>query len=682
MEQRRFILFILLSTLVIFGWSTFVLPRMFPNAARQPGAPPQAPEGAAVAPDEAAEPSEPPAVVQPAEDDARPPVAAAEGLPKFPHKDVVLGSDRDDSDYFLQLTLTSTGAAIKSAVLNDPRFCQQDNRGAQLLVVGNNPATSMQTLELRVPRIDARLPNGQTLATVEWEVAQQDESSVTFRYPAPGGELELRKTYTLHKGDVKNRDGDKDGYVVDVRIEFANRAAEAVPVQYDLLGPVGLPLENAENTSTFVQIKVGTASDPGDPVVLPAGEIVEQVQKANQGGPAIDRWRDPLQYIGVDVQYFAALLVPQEDQMADPDGDGQTGYLAESEPVLVTEDQKHPERSDVSVRLTSHEFQVAPGAAVAHDFAVFLGPKRSRLLEPLKADGVISFGWFGRISVGMVYLLNFFHSALYLPYAFAIVLLTLMVRACMFPITRKQAAGAKKMKELQPKLQEIKTKYAKEPEKFWQAQRDLFRKHNYHPLAGCLPLFLQLPIFIGLYSALANAVDLRMERFLWINDLTAPDAMFHLPFAIPFLGSEFNLLPLITIALWIVQQKLFMPPALSEEQELQQKMMNYMMIFIGFMIYKVPAGLCVYFITSTLWGIGERKLVDRFQPAEKKSPEPTADSPPPTDDTPDEPRRPGLLERLLAAADQAREQTNGRSGPAAPGPRDDKRSGKRRSRNR
>jgi YidC/Oxa1 family membrane protein insertase len=100
------------------------------------------------------------------------------------------------------------------------------------------------------------------------------------------------------------------------------------------------------------------------------------------------------------------------------------------------------------------------------------------------------------------------------------------------------------------------------------------------------------------------------------------------------------------------------------------------------MIYKGPAGLCVYFITSTLWGIGERKLVDRFQPAEKKSSETTAESPPATDDAPAEPRRPGLLERLLAAADQAREQTNGRSGPAAPGPKDDKRSGKRRSRNR
>jgi YidC/Oxa1 family membrane protein insertase len=678
MDQRRFILFILLSTLIIFGWSTFVLPRMFPNAVPQPGAQQQGAGPEAPAKEQPAEP-QPPVADKP---EAQAAPEAADALPNFPHREIVLGSDRPDSEYFLQLRVTSTGAAIESALLNDERYCQQDNRAAQLLVVGNNPAAEMRTLEMRIPRFDARLPDGATLATVDWEVAEQTESSVTFRYPAPGGELELRKTFTLHKGDPAKRDVETNGYVVDVKLEFASRAAAPLPVQYELIGPVGVPLENADNTSTFIQIKVGTAADPGDPVVLTAGDVAKQVQKANQGGAALDRWRDPLQYIGVDVQYFAALLVPREDQTADPDGDGQTGYLAESEPVLRAEDNKHPERSDVTVRLRSHEFHVAPGAEVAHEFAVFLGPKRSSLLEPLKADGVISFGWFGRISVGMVYLLNFFHSALYLPYAFAIVLLTLMVRACMFPITRKQAAGAKKMKELQPKLQEIKTKYAKEPEKFWQAQRDLFRKHNYHPLAGCLPLFLQLPIFIGLYSALANAVDLRMERFLWINDLTAPDALFGLPFTIPFLGNDFNLLPLITIALWIVQQKMFMPPALSEEQELQQKMMNYMMIFIGFMIYKVPAGLCVYFITSTLWGIGERKLVDRFQPAEKKSDEALPETRPATDDAPAEPRRPGLLERLLAAADQAREQTNGRSGSAGPAPKDDKRSGKRRARHR
>src|SRR5260221_1217594 len=152
---------------------------------------------------------------------------------------------------------------------------------------------------------------------------------------------------------------------------------------------------------------------------------------------------------------------------------------------------------------------------------------------------------------------------------------------------------------------------------------ELFQKHGHNPFSGCLPLFLQLPIFIGLYQALNHAVDLRLASFLWIDNLAAPDALFKMPFAIPFLGQEFNLLPLITIVLFVVQQKMFMPPPSSEQEAMQMKMMNYMMIFMGVMFYKVPAGLCVYFIASSLWGMGERKLLPK--------PKPGAAAPPPAE---------------------------------------------------
>ncbi|MEZ6065688.1 MAG: YidC/Oxa1 family membrane protein insertase [Planctomycetaceae bacterium] len=183
----------------------------------------------------------------------------------------------------------------------------------------------------------------------------------------------------------------------------------------------------------------------------------------------------------------------------------------------------------------------------------------------------------------------------------------------MFPISKKQVANVQKMKDINPKLQEIKTKYAGDKEAMTRAQLELMRKHGYNPVAGCLPLILQLPIFIGLYNALNNAVDLRMAKFLWIDNLAAPDNLFDLPFNLPFLGSQFNLLPLITIVLFIIQNKLFTPPPTNEEQALQQKMMNFMMIFFGVMFYHVPAGLCVYFIASSLWGICERKLLDRHR---------------------------------------------------------------------
>ncbi|MBL8849795.1 MAG: membrane protein insertase YidC, partial [Planctomycetaceae bacterium] len=351
--------------------------------------------------------------------------------------------------------------------------------------------------------------------------------------------------------------------------------------------------------------------------------------------------------------------------------------------------EQHPERTDMSVLLESRAVSLPPEGAETHSFQLFLGPKRPELLAALNARGIITFGWFSFVSVGMVYALNFFHHVFRLPYGLAIVLLTLIVRACMFPITRKQATGAKKMKELQPKLQELKTKYAKEPEKFWQAQRELFRKHNYSPLSGCLPLVLQLPIFIGLYNALSFDVDLRMARFLWIDNLAAPDALFGFGRELPFVHwTHFNLLPLITICLWVVQQKMFMPPPATEEQALQYKVMNYMMIFIGFMIYRVPAGLCVYFITSTLWGISERKAIDYLKIGEKKTTEDepieATATPVSAPSAPEAPRPPGLLERLFAAADQAKAQGTGRanesSGSANGASRKDQRSGKKKRR--
>ena len=143
---------------------------------------------------------------------------------------------------------------------------------------------------------------------------------------------------------------------------------------------------------------------------------------------------------------------------------------------------------------------------------------------------------------------------------------------------------------------------------------ELFRKHNYNPLAGCLPLLMQFPIFISLYTAIRTSVDLRLASFLWIDNLAAPDALFRLPFALPFVGQDFNLLPILTICLFIAQQKLFMPPPESEEQAMQYKMMKFMMVFMGFLFYRVPAGLCIYFITSSLWGMSERKLLDIGKP--------------------------------------------------------------------
>src|SRR5690606_21741439 len=200
-------------------------------------------------------------------------------------------------------------------------------------------------------------------------------------------------------------------------------------------------------------------------------------------------------------------------------------------------------------------------------------------------------------------------------------------------------------------------------EKQAEAYREFMAKNGFNPLAGCLPMLLQLPIFLGLYRALYASVDLRNAQFLWIDNLAAPDQLFRLPFELPLLGSYFNLLPLLSMGLFFAQQKLFMPPPTSEEQALQYKMMNIFTLVLGFMFYRFPAGLCVYFITSSLWGICERKLLEKLGLTSTAPATPAAgdeggsggSGTRPTGEPP-KPRPPGFLQRLMEAADEAQRQ--------------------------
>ena len=136
-----------------------------------------------------------------------------------------------------------------------------------------------------------------------------------------------------------------------------------------------------------------------------------------------------------------------------------------------------------------------------------------------------------------------------------------------------------------------------------------------------------LPIFIGLYRCLSVDIDLRDAALIpgisWASNLAGPDKLFRWDTWMPalladeadgYLGPFFNVFPLITITLFLIQQKMFTPPATDEQTKMQQQMMMYMTVFMGFMFFKVPAGLCIYFITSSLWGICERKLLPKPKP--------------------------------------------------------------------
>jgi YidC/Oxa1 family membrane protein insertase len=255
-----------------------------------------------------------------------------------------------------------------------------------------------------------------------------------------------------------------------------------------------------------------------------------------------------------------------------------------------------------------------------------------------------------------------------LVYGLCILLLTVLVRGSMHPFSRKQARMTMKMQALQPELQKLKEKYKDDRQALGMAQMELYRKHGINPMGSCWLMLLQMPIFLGLYYSLQESIHFRLEPFLWMKSLTAPDMLLHWGDRIPWistwndygwflwLGPYFNLLPVIAVALMIVQQKYTMPPAADDQAAMQQKMMKYMMIFFGVMFYKVAAGLCLYFIASSLWGFAERKLLPKKKPGEL--PPPVAEG------------RRGLMQRLMDRMMEAQRQQAGGNGaasrPAAP----------------
>ena len=483
---------------------------------------------------------------------------------------------------------------------------------------------------------------GVDLRSANWEVVQDPAPSpdrVSFRRELPRWGLRITKTYRLAKDGSPEAGGPQYGaaYHLVFEIKIENASAEPHLVAYQLDGPTGLPTEGAWYAS-----KVGPgwgAYGLRDVAVDFEGSTPNLYSCQNIAAHKTELWTGaPLRFIGVDAQYFSTILIPQR---ATPE----ETWFALSRPLRVgAVDPQWTKMTDVSFRAVSTTHKLAPNEVIENRFTIFAGPKQPALLAQYGLEGIVYYGWFWWVAIPMQWVLHFFHNYLVFNYGLAIILLTVVVRAAMFPISRKQAANARKMQELQPELKKIAEKYKKDLEGRTRAQQELFKKHNYHPLAGCWVIFLQLPIFVGLYRALMVDVELRQAPLIsasirWASNLAAPDMLFdwsHFWSGLGWewfnrgqgmfaLGPYFNILPIIAVALMILQQKMIMPPPADEQAALQQKMMNFMMVFFGVMFYRVASGLCLYFIATSLWSFAERKLLPpTTAPAQSASSSPKA----------------------------------------------------------
>jgi len=226
-------------------------------------------------------------------------------------------------------------------------------------------------------------------------------------------------------------------------------------------------------------------------------------------------------------------------------------------------------------------------------------------------EETIDYGWFGVISKGLLTVLRFFRKWTG-NWGVAIILLTLLVNLISFPLTKKSFVSMHRMKNVQPHIQKLKDLHKDNPQKLNKEMMELYKKYNVNPFGGCLPMLMQIPIFIALYQGLIKAVQLKGAHFLWIQDLAKPDAV-NLPFSLPLIGAHMNILPVMMVVMMFFQQKIQgAAAAMSPEQASQQKMMLVAMpVFFGFLFYNMPSGLVLYWLTNTILMTGEQLFLKK-----------------------------------------------------------------------
>jgi YidC/Oxa1 family membrane protein insertase len=516
-----------------------------------------------------------------------------------------------------------------------------------------------------------------TLGTREWTVPAdyRDENGnpkpkiidgrheMAFEAELPSHFVKFRKTYTL---------GPKD-YHVSLRLDIEQLpGAPKGPLQlrYQLSGPRGLPIEGEWYSTTYRVALIGSTDDKGRPQrqYEPAADVA-----IKRGGEVVARGQSTFKYMAVATQYFAS-AVAIDDQREEGVATHPWAYVRATTELPFTQnsDPNMPYFDDLTVRAASETLDLASTPKVRHKYVIYNGPAKVRLLGLAEGDDVVddalvtryqdklglktitdfqSPTWLGSFANWIYWtdlviaFTNLMHGFLawihsVIPsWALSIVILTVVVRLILLVPSRKMTQTNMRMMEVQKKLapqfEELKKKYAGDPRGYNHAKMHLMLANGVNPFAalgGCLLLLAQMPIMMGLYFCLQESVFFRLQSFLWIDNLAAPDMTLWWSEKIPFisspdsiggmlyLGPYLNILPIIAIVLMFWQQLKMLPPPTDEQARQQRFMMKMMMVLMPIFFYKFAAGLAIYFIISTLWGLAERKLVPKPNPATSGGP--------------------------------------------------------------
>ena len=385
------------------------------------------------------------------------------------------------------------------------------------------------------------------------------EQTLVFTGELPGWGT-IHKRYTFHADDFAI------GFTVEIEPSDDSKI-QWLLVTNEEIGYMGKGKTHWDKGS----VKLGR----GESFELERVELAKLRKKARKG--KTDKLTfDTVRWASFDDRYFVSAIVDKTYEakaFVRPKADGRRVLLELVRTYVPTND--------------------ADGSAV-FDFTLYLGPKDLNLLKAIEQSlhQVIDFGYVGSLSRFFVLLLSKLQGMVG-NWGFAIILLTLIVRGVMFPLTLTTFKSSKKMQLIQPEMKEVREQYKDDPQKMQQEMMALYKRNKVNPLGGCLPMLLQFPIFIGLYYALAQSIDLRHAEFgWWIHDLSAADPYYITPIVMGFT--------------MFLQQKM-MPMAAADP--MQQKMFQWMPVIFTFFFLNFPSGLVVYWLVSNLFSIGQQAYI-------------------------------------------------------------------------
>ncbi len=454
---------------------------------------------------------------------------------------------------------SSIGGSIKSWKMKNYRKALDSASQYVDMVAASGQDYSFST---RLINGDKTTPLNFTTDNMDISLLPGGNADVSFAWESPNG-LRIEKSYTFSG----------DSYVLEGHT-YVNNGTDS-PVKGALVTSLAAytpqSLKKGKKRKKYVYHKGGLIFE---------GESLERIGATN-------RKMKP-KWFGLEDKYFLTAVIPVSD----------TEIEWSSYKIMGT-----AIRGSIAIPI-----DLTTGGETLFDYKAYVGPKVNNRLKVhnIGLEEAIEFGKFAFMARPMLILLNFFNRYVR-NYGIAIIVLTILIKILFYPLTRYSLKSMKDMQKLQPQLVTLKEKYKDDKQRQNKEIMELYKRQKINPVGGCLPMVLQIPVFIALYEVLYVAIELRHTPFIWwIKDLSAADTLMTLPASLPYLGgSAFGPLPLLMGVTMYFQQKLS-PSAMDPTQ---QKMMLAMPIVFTFLFLNFPAGLVLYWLLNNIIQIGQQYAI-------------------------------------------------------------------------